>query len=156
MLTLEQNQSNLLYWCKNWYENANHKTFWPQLKILHEDYTGCEGGIAELYWYVRELWKKIVKSSGNEEFLVERYENETLPEQARYYRGSPNHEECRNWNRAFSGEEMIMARIAVMVSQIKLTQTKYYNSEFPTDLEGLVISEDKKEKLKQMLDNRNE
>ena len=154
MLTLDQKESNLLYWCKGWYENHDHKNFWPQLKILHKDYTYCDGDIFDFLWYVRELWKKLIKASNNEDFLIERYETETLPTSARYYMGAPNYAENSDWNRSFNNKEIVQARISVMVSQIKLIKTRFYESKFPLDLEGLKIPEDGKARLQQMFDDQ--
>lgn len=154
MLTLDQNQSNLLYWTKGWYENHDHKNFWPQLKILYKDYTHGDGDIFDLQWYVRELWRKLIKANGNEDFLIERYEEETLPIKARYYRGAPNHNDNQNWQQSFSSEEIVEARIAVMASQIAFIHANKFKSLFPTDLDGLTISEENKQKLQQMFDNK--
>lgn len=95
----------------------------------------------------------LIKVSGREEHLAERYEEEALPIQARYYRGSPNYKENQDWRRVFNTEDIVKARIAVMIGQIYFTEADKYLSLFPTELDGLKISKEKKQKLQQMFDN---
>jgi hypothetical protein len=155
MLILNQNESNLIYWTKGWYENNNHENFWPQLKILHKDYVGCSGDIYDLQWYVRRLWKKILEVNPNKERLMEGYEDETLPSKTRYYCGAPNYGNT-DWHckDVFSEEQMVKARISVMVAQISRTETKLYESPFPVDLKGLRIPKDAKVRLEEMFNDK--
>lgn len=76
-----------------------------------------------------------------------------MPNKARYYFGAPNYGNT-DWHRkdSFNDEQTLQARIAVMVSQIGRTETKYYDSLLPEDVGDLKVVN--REKLEEMFENR--
>ena len=129
MIILSQNESNLLYWCKHWYGPKMAQNYWQELKTLCDEYFGMDCDVEDIYEAVRQLWKKILNVLPNKDLFWDEYERDTLPSKARYYFGSPNFVN-RDWHckDSFNEEQMIRARVAKMVSQIGVTETKYYNS----------------------------
>ncbi len=154
MLQLSQHESNVLYWSKGWYDGGKQaEHFWPQLKILCDEYYGMDGDIGDIYSVIRTFWRKIIDLMPNKDFLLDDYENETLPHKIRFYWGAPN-QKNRDWNcnDSFNGEQMLQARVAKMISQISNTEVKYYESLTPEDIGGLKV--EKREKLEQMIKTR--
>lgn len=125
MLELTQHESNLLLWMKNNYEGKKPETFHSQLEEFYkEDYDMMESDILGIYHMVRSLWKKILKVLPNKEYLEDEYENNTLNNAVYFYWGAPN---FGNFSKVlFDEEQILQARIAVMCSQLKLTEVKYY------------------------------
>lgn len=153
MIKLNQHESNILYWSKHWYGGDQRKNFWAQLKILCDEYFGMDCDVGDMYEAVRQVWKKILNVLPNKEHFWDEYENDTLPSKARYYRGSPNYGST-NWHcdDSFNAEQMIRARVAKMISQIGITEVKYYESMMPEDFVGLKV--EKREELEKMMKTR--
>jgi hypothetical protein len=153
MLKLSQRESNILYWSKYWYGSNRRENFWPQLKILCDEYFGMDCDVEDIYEAVRQVWKKILNVLPNKEHFWDEYERETLPSKARYYWGSPNFAN-RDWHckDSFDEEQMICARVAKMISQIAITETKYYESMMPEDVGDLKV--ENREKLQEMMNKR--
>lgn len=159
MLKLTQSESNLLYWTKGWYENRNNESFWTQIGLIYKEYYDMEvDNYDGIYHMVRSLYLKILNVLPNKERMLERYEEETLPSKARYYWGAPNAGNY-NWHchDKFGNEEMIKARICVMMSHLGSTEVKYYTMMPIKEIEGLTLKDSAKEKLAQMaVDNAGE
>jgi hypothetical protein len=103
-----------------------------------------------MYEAVRQVWKKILNVLPNKEHFWDEYERDTLPSKARYYWGSPNFGNT-NWHcdDSFNAEQMIRARVAKMISQIAITETKYYESMMPEDVGDLKVKN--RETLEEMM-----
>lgn len=153
MLKLNQHESNLLYWSKNWYGRKCAENFWPQLKIICDEGYALSCSVEDMYSIVRMLWVKILDALPNKQHFWDEYENDTLPHKARYYHGSPSYGNT-NWHcdNSFNAEQMLQARTAKMISQLGSTQVKYYESMMPEDIGDLKIVS--REKLEEMFKNK--
>ncbi len=141
MLILTQDESNLIFWSKGHYEDRTHETYWLQLGEIYKKWGDMdEFDLVGTYHMVRDLWRKILKILPNEENLLDAYENDTLPYNTRYFRGAPNYGNTKwSCDDKFSGEDIIRSRIVIMLSQIKLTEVKYYKLLEKQDFAGLKL-----------------
>lgn len=147
MLKLTQDESNLIYWSKGHYEERTHETYWPQLGEIYKEWGDMEKfDLVGAYHMVRNLWQKILRVLPNEANLLDAYENDTLPGNSRYFRGAPNYGNTKwNCDDKFSGEDIVKTRIVIMLSQIKLTEVKYYDLLPKQDFAGLKLINQPKE-----------
>ncbi len=129
MIELTQHESNLLLWTKGHYEGRGNESFWPQIGAIYmEQYDMDEPYVDGIYRMVRELWKKIIWNLPNKERLLEEYEGATLPSKAKLYWGSYRPSFWYNPEKdKFNDEDLIKARISVMISQLGSTLVQYYN-----------------------------
>lgn len=127
-LILTQFESNFIHWTKHWYNGSSNENFWPQIGAIYkEQYAMDKDCYVGIYHMVRSLWLKIINvlpDHNKERFLAD-YENDTLPTNARFFWGAKYFADF-NSGFLFNNEDIIRARITVMVSQLGSTYVKYY------------------------------
>jgi len=137
-ITLTQEESNLLMFCKGHYVGE----FWPTIEILYkEHYDMEEMSFGGTLCMVRRLWLKMLEVNPNKERLLEEYEELTLPSENWKVAGGNqfggiwyNAEICK-----FNNRDLIKARISVMASQLRHTKIKYFDYKEPTEVGGLKL-----------------
>ena len=133
-VSLSKNENNLLYFCKGHYG----KDFWSLVgQIYRELYRMEEDDLEGIYHMIRRLWWKLFQAKEFEERFLEEYERFSLPSNNWQVWGGLNSESLFNfWNREtqkWTSEDFLRAKIASMVSQIKLSEIKLWDKKPPTE-----------------------
>jgi hypothetical protein len=134
MIPLSENENNLLYFCKGHYG----KDFWPLVeKIYCKLYAMEESCLDGIHHMIYSLWRKLlVTTIDNPRFIEEYLELSTPSENWKVWGGLGSEDLSSFWNREskkWENNDILKARICAMVSQLKLSDMKYWDKKPPTE-----------------------
>ena len=132
-ISLTEDENNLLYFCKKHYGHD----FWPLVgKIYRELYDMEEDDLEGIYHMIRRLWWKLFQAKEFDERFLEEYERLSLPSNNWQVWGGLNSEDLKNWwnrdSQKWTIEDILKAKITGMVSQIHLSDIKFWDKKVPS------------------------
>ena len=141
-IPLTQNNSNLLYFCKGHYG----KDFWPTIeKIYCELYAMDKPCLEGIYCMVYDLWYKLFAAKNFWAGFFDEFQKLSLPEKNWQVWGGLNSISKNPWKspNSWTDDDIFKARISAMVSQLHLSEIKYWNKLPPEQqFAGLTLQTD--------------
>lgn len=130
MIILSQTESNLLYFCKCHYSHD----FWDGIsKIYMEEYDMYEPDFQGIFYMIQKLWFKLFAERGFNEDFLNAYERDSIPSENWKVWGGLNSDKKRPWTEpnSWTSLDFLKAKITSMVSQIHLSEIKYFDAMEP-------------------------